>query len=282
VKVIIPARGQIMKIRCRATYAVLIAASLLALPGHSTSFSTDQSDLYYAPGESGWALELVQRGPVIFATLLVYDQANAPTWFVAVMNNMTPGPIFGNTSWTGDLYATKGPYFATEPFDPIKATATKVGTTTWLTFENDYGNFFYSVNGVSVSKFVVRETIVVDDYSGAYKGAIHHTTAGCADPARNTGPLEAPAAVSVIQSGRTIALTISADDGVTTNVTGAVNQYGQFGAVDGTYARGASESGNAHITEMNVQLNALAMSFDLISMGICHDQGYFAGIRSRK
>jgi len=89
-----------MKIRCRATYAVLIAASLLALPGHSTSFSTDQSDLYYAPGESGWALELVQRGPVIFATLLVYDQANAPTWFVAVMNNMTPGPIFGNTSWT--------------------------------------------------------------------------------------------------------------------------------------------------------------------------------------
>ena len=271
-----------MKTRCRATYTLLFATALLVPRVHSTSFSTDQSDLYYAPGESGWGLQLVQRGPIIFATVLVHDQANAPTWFVAVMNNATPGPVFGNTSWTGDLYATKGPYFGIEPFDPKQAEATKVGTTTWLTFENDYGNFFYSVNGLSVSKFVVRETLVADDYSGTYKGALHHTTVGCADPARNTGASEVAATVSVIQSGRTIALTISEND-VTTNVSGTISQLGQFGAVAGSYTRSIAGSGNANFTEMNVQLNGLAMSFDLIdtSMGVCHDSGYFAGIRSR-
>jgi hypothetical protein len=266
---------------CRAANAVLIAASLLALPAHSTSFSSDQSDLYYAPGESGWGLQFVQRGKVIFATLLVYDAANTPTWYVAVMNNTTPGPVMGNTSWTGDLYTTTGPYFGTEPLDPAKFAATKVGTMTWLTHENDYGNLFYDVNGVSVSKFIVRETVVADDYSGTYKGALHHTTVGCADPARNTGPWEAAATVSVIQSGQAITLTILADD-VTTTVSGAVSQEGQFGAVGGTYARGVAESGDAQLTEMNVQLNALAMSFDLISMRICHDYGYFAGMRSRQ
>ncbi len=270
-----------MNVMCRVAYVLLIAASFLALPAHSTSFSTDQSDLYYAPGESGWGLQLVQRGPVIFATLLVYDAANTPTWYVAVMNNATPGPVMGNTQWTGDLYATTGAYFGAEPFDLAKFAATKVGRMTWLTFESDYGNFFYDVNGVSVSKFIVRETVVVDDYSGTYKGALHHSTVGCVDPTRNTGPLEAAATVSVIQIGRTVTLTVSADD-ITTAVSGTVSQDGQFGAVDGTYERGDTESGNAHVTEMNVQLNALAMSFDLTSTGICHDHGYFAGMRSRQ
>ena len=265
----------------RAACAILTAASLLALPAHSTSFSIDQSDLYYSPGESGWGLQLVQRGEIIYATLLVYDATNTPTWYVAVMNDTAPRPVYGNTSWTGDLYTTTGPYFGTEPFDPAKVAARRVGTMTWLTFESDYGNFFYDVNGVSVSKFIVRETVAVDDYSGTYKGALYHNASGCADPSHNTGPVEAVATVSVIQSGQNVSLTIAAD-GLTTNVAGAVTQQGQFGAVQGTYVRGTAESGNAHLAEMNVQLNALAMSFDLVSMGICHDQGYFAGIRSRQ
>lgn len=37
----------------------LFAVSLLANPASATSFSTDQSDLWYIPAESGWGIQLV-------------------------------------------------------------------------------------------------------------------------------------------------------------------------------------------------------------------------------
>jgi hypothetical protein len=51
---------------------VVAAALFVASPTYATSFSTDQSDLYYVVIESGWGIQLVQGGSVIFATLFVY------------------------------------------------------------------------------------------------------------------------------------------------------------------------------------------------------------------
>jgi hypothetical protein len=41
-----------------AACVLLAAASFLASPAYATSFSTDQSDLYYIVDESGWGLQL--------------------------------------------------------------------------------------------------------------------------------------------------------------------------------------------------------------------------------
>src|SRR5438270_9660713 len=109
----------------RAACVLLTAASFFASPAYSTSFSVDQSDLYYITAESGWGIQLVQRGSVIFATMFVYGPSGAPTWYVATMDS-TDG-----ATWTGDLLATTGPYFATVPFNPLSVTVTKVGTMTW-------------------------------------------------------------------------------------------------------------------------------------------------------
>src|SRR5437867_10196852 len=109
----------------RTACVLLAAASFLASPASSTSFSIDQSDLYYIPAESGWGIQLVQRGSVIFGTMFVYGPSNTPTWYVATMQ------FAGNFTWTGDLYATTGPYFGTVPFNPANVVATKVGTMTW-------------------------------------------------------------------------------------------------------------------------------------------------------
>ena len=81
----------------RAACVLLAVASFLALPAHSTSFSTDQSDLYYIPAESGWGVQLVQRGSVIFATLFVFGPGGATTWYVATLN------FVSGSTWTGDL-----------------------------------------------------------------------------------------------------------------------------------------------------------------------------------
>ena len=98
---------------CRATCAALAALFFFASPVHSTSFTTDQSDLWWVPNESGWGMQLVQRGSVIFATLFVYDPTGNPTWYTATLD-----PMAGNLTWTGDLYATTGPYFETTHSTP--------------------------------------------------------------------------------------------------------------------------------------------------------------------
>src|SRR2546423_1535665 len=104
----------------RAACILLAAVSFLAYPAYSTSFTTDQIDLYYIPNESGWGIQLVQRGSVIFATIFIYGPSNTPTWYVATLQ------FAGNLTWTGDLFATTGPYFGTVPFNSATVVATKV------------------------------------------------------------------------------------------------------------------------------------------------------------
>src|SRR5207237_6224285 len=98
-----------MKFVRLALAALLLAfVSSAAVPA---SFSTDQSDIWFAdpPGsENGWGFQLVQRNGTIFATLFVYGPAGAPTWYVATLN-----PTAASFTWTGDIYATTGPWFGT-------------------------------------------------------------------------------------------------------------------------------------------------------------------------
>ena len=99
-------------IRCLLVATVLAISSALN-PAGATSFSTDQSDLYYNASESGWGVQLVQRASVIFATIFVYDQPTIPIWYTATLYNV------GGFTWTGDLYITTGPWFGTVPFNPM-------------------------------------------------------------------------------------------------------------------------------------------------------------------
>jgi hypothetical protein len=260
----------------RAACVLLAAASFLAPPAYSTSFSVDQSDLYYITAESGWGIQLVQRGSVIFATMFVYGPSNTPTWYVATMQ------FAGNFTWTGDLYATTGPYFGTVPFNPANFVAIKVGTMTWVAQTVETGTLNYDVDGVAVTKNVVRQTLVFDDYSGTYLGALHVTATGCTDPADNASGEIPFVTTSVTQSGSAISIVISVFGTSLLTISGTLSQSGQFGTVLGTYTSDGGELGNATVSAMNVQVNALAATFSLNSTNIgCQNVGYLAGIRSR-
>src|SRR6185437_13824248 len=163
-----------MKTVRHALCALAIVGSLFVPLVRATSFSTDQSDLYYIGAESGWGMQLVQRGSVIFATLFVYGPNGAPTWYVATMH-----PTGAPFQWSGDLYSTTGPWFGTVPFNPANVTPTLVGTMTWTAQTVETGNVSYTVNGVAVSKNVVRHTLVFDDLNGHYVGAFHLDTSVC-------------------------------------------------------------------------------------------------------
>src|SRR5215469_6275549 len=164
----------------RAACVVLAALSLIATPASATAFSIDQSDIYYIAAESGWGIQLVQRGSIIFATIFIYGPSGAPTWYVATMNS-TDG-----VTWTGDLLATTGPYFATLPFNPANVTVAKVGSMTWVPTSATAGTLTYIVNGTTIVKQVTRQSLALDNYSGTYLGAMHFASTGCTNPADNT------------------------------------------------------------------------------------------------
>jgi len=208
--------------------------------------------------------------------MFVYGPSNTPTWYVATMQ------FAGNFTWTGDLYATTGPYFGTVPFNPANVVATKLGTMTWVAQTVETGTLNYDVDGVAVTKVVVRQSLVLDDYSGTYLGAFHGSATGCTNPADNAAPFDIPlTTISVTQSGQTISITVSVL-GIAFVISGTLSQSGQFGTVVGTYTATGGEVGNASVSAMNVQVNALTATFSLSSTNIgCQDVGYLAGIRLR-
>lgn len=265
-----------MNALCRAVCTLLTAAVLSPSPAYATSFSIDQSDLWWILQESGWGIQLVQRGSVIFATIFVYGPANAPTWYTATMTSND------GTTWTGDLYATTGPWFGTVPFDPNTVTRRKVGTMTWSPQTATTGTLNYVVDGVAVTKNVVRQTLVLDDYSGTYSGAFHASATGCTNPADNAPPINIPSAtISVTQNGQASVITIS-EFGVTNTISGTLTQSGQFGTLTGTYTATGGEVGNATVSAINVQTNSIAGNFSLISTNDgCQNVGYLAGMRNR-
>jgi len=268
----------------RLALAALILAWLSGTTAVSaSSYSTDQSDLWWAdpPGsENGWGFQIVQRGSVIFLTMFVYGTAGTPTWYVATMEPSPPGSLV----WTGDLYTTTGSWFGAVPYNPALFTFRKVGTITWAPATVTSGALNYVVDGVAVTKNVVRQTLVLDDFSGTYLGAFHNTTTDCSNSANNVPPSNDPSVtISVTQSGQVISIALS-HPGFAWSITisGTLTQDGQFGAVSGTYTSSAGEIGDANVSVMNVQTNSLTANFSLMSTNDgCQNVGYLSGMRAR-
>src|SRR6478672_9467659 len=101
-------------IRLTLTVSLLVALGL-AHPALATSWSNDQSDLWWNSSENGWGIQFVQRGSTIFATMFVYDAAGNPTFYVATMDGTKANGVL---NFTGDLLATHGSSFGTVPYNP--------------------------------------------------------------------------------------------------------------------------------------------------------------------
>lgn len=260
---------------CLLAWVLLITSAVVAAPARATAFSADQSDLWYLPDESGWGIELVQRGSVIFGTMFVYGPTGAPTWYVATMSSAD------GAAWMGDMYATTGPWLGAVPFDPRAVTVRKVGTMNWAPQTLTMGALGYTVDGVAVTKSLVRETLVLDDYSGTYLGAFHATVTGCSDPQGN-GSGDVPLTTFTVgQDGSAINVTFAVLGLGSMTISGTLTQAGQFGAVAGGYTDTTGDSGTASLAALNVQANSLAATFveDSTEVG-CHVTGYFAAMRT--
>jgi hypothetical protein len=111
-----------------------------------------------SPGgsEAGWGINVAQQADTIFASWFTYDLAGKAWWLVMSASKTAPG------TFTGTLFQATGPPFDAAPFPPIGSTGGTTGAAVGsgtLTFSDaNNGSFAYTVNGISQTKSITRET----------------------------------------------------------------------------------------------------------------------------
>ena len=158
--------------RIRHAFAALVL--LLALPARAT----DYTDLWWNPSESGSGLTVTHQGNVVFIAFFVYGQDGNATWFSSPAA-FRQSDANGNPIYSGTLFQSTGPSFS-GPFLPASVKVSAVGTATFAVTSAITANLGYSVNGVAVSKSLVRQTFKLNgDVVGEYLAGRIVDNTGC-------------------------------------------------------------------------------------------------------
>jgi hypothetical protein len=259
-------------IRLALAVALLVTLSLVR-PTWATSWSNDQSDLWWNSSENGWGIQFVQRGSTIFATMFVYDAAGNPTFYVATMEGTKANGVL---TFTGPLYTTHGSWFGAVPYNPAAFGGSPVGTMTWVKGSGAPGMLTYSVNNVSVTKTLSRQPIRNDDYTGPYTVGLHFVATACSNPAKN-GTFDLADTMTVAQNGTAVSVTLLA---IGCTYSGTYSQSGQFGSISGTFSCANGDAGTFDTANMIVTPVGMVMRISGSSTSTgCQNTGQIGGVR---
>jgi len=262
----------------RRCVAGLLVTLGFALPASAASTSIDYTDLWYNPAESGWGLNLIQQNNIIFATLFVYGPDNSARWYVA-------SSLQGSgTTFTGQLFQTTGPAFS-GAFNPATVVTTPVGNMTLSFTTATTATLVYTVNGVSVTKQIQRQTWSAENFSGTYLGGLTATGSACHNGASN-GAVLIFDVLTVTHSATSFSARVnffnSAGTSSVCTFTGTYGQDGHMGKVNGsfscTFGSTPGNQGTFNMTQMAVTQNGFTGAFNG-SDQFCNYTGYFGGVR---
>jgi hypothetical protein len=266
---------KIMKASRILSIALALSVVCLSTPVPATSFTTDQSDLWWNANEPGWGIQMVQRDQAIFATIYVYYTDDTPYWYTSLMTYQ------GNYVWSGALNLSNGSWFGAIPYSVPAFSTQTVGTMTWTATFVESGTLTYTVNGVQVTKNLTRFHLASDNYNGTFFGGLHTDVTGCSNTANNISHQEF-VDLAVAQTGSSFQMTLSDASTVTCTFPGSITQSGQFGIVNGQFSCTDGSAGSFRFFEMVVGINTVSgrVSTSNPANG-CNATGYFGGIRSR-
>ncbi len=171
----------------------------------ATKLNTDLSDIWWNPAQSGWGMQLVNTGTFVFATIFTYGADGKPIW---ITGELAAGASY---TFTGSTYINTGPYFG-GPWNNAAVTQRKVGTMTFALTSVTTGQLTYSVDGVTVSTPVQRQSLTRDNFGGTYLGAMTYTISGCADTAKNV-TASTSGQVTIVQDDTLAFLTLPIERG---------------------------------------------------------------------
>jgi hypothetical protein len=203
------------------SFLLLFSIETLAVPPTWT-------DLWWVPTESGWGLNAVQQNDALFLTFFVYDQSTEPYWVVASLVRGALQPD-GWDTWTGSVYASKGPWYG-GPFDPAAVSQVTVGSATFSPQSTTEALLTYAINGVNVTKTIQRQGFQHINLTGSYLGGYAIDESTCSNLVVGaSGPLRVQLSASVN------------NDGATGNIQSLLSFDGFAAcALTGTYVQGGS------------------------------------------
>jgi len=249
----------------------LIAAICVAfaMSAHASTYSSEISDLWYAPGEGGWGVNIVLQNSTAFATFYVYDTSRNPQWFTAVLD--APGTL----TWSGTLFADRGPWFGGF-YDSATVTERQAGIATFTLNDLSHATLTYTIDGVTVSKSLERLTFKNEDLTGTFAGGYSIRASSCT-PSSINGIQEVDGLLSISQTGTSVHM-VATSSGLGCTFNGTYSQIGKLGSVDGTYTCTDSTVGQFSLAEVTRTISGFtARAFG--SNQFCQWTGYMGGIR---
>lgn len=217
-----------MKAR-RATAIVGLFSMFFGGTSPATTATSNYNDLWWDPNESGWGMNIAQQASTLFLTFFIYGADSKPTWVTGQLSK-TGESTFGQPIFTGDMIATTGPYYG-DLFNELSVTRRRVGTVTFSPADAVSGTLTYTIDGVSVSKVVVRQTLVNDDLSGNYLG-VSYLLWDC--PPDNIAVTTSATQGTISQSGKQFRYEEIEDRVNVCTWAGTWTQQGVLGRVEGT------------------------------------------------
>jgi hypothetical protein len=245
--------------------------SFAAVPSHAASYQ----DIWYAPGEEGWGLNITQQGDVLFASWFVQGQDQAPTWFSAAANKT------GTNTFSGSLNITRGAWFG-GAWNPAAVSTSSTGTATFTFNDKKSLRLVYSSAGTTVTKTLTRFTYAGQNLSGDFYGAELGTPTNCT----NNGKYYAFSLFSISASfagnGGPIKITqeTAGSTGSTTcMLSGNFVQYGTSVEASGNYTCSTGTTGTWRATDG--QFNDEAFSMKVVAnSGSCQIDAIYSGSRN--
>jgi hypothetical protein len=219
-----------------------------------TFVSTDVTDLWWNPNESGWGLQANQSGSLVFVTIFVYGTDGSPRWVTAQLT------LSGSNTFTGPVFLTNGPYYGLPTFIPAQVTLSQVGTMTFVLDSVSSAHISYSINGVVVSKNIQRQPLQLEPIAGNYVGVANVTATGCANSTSNQQG-SAALALNLTQSGNSISgqyQFTGATAGPVCTIAGTYTEAGRMGFVSGSYSCATGEVGNMNLIEITNRIGMIS------------------------
>jgi hypothetical protein len=259
--------------RLLAIAALLIAAIPPIHASAANSWGTDVSDLWWNPNENGWGANIAHQGEVLFLTLFVYGSDSQVKWYVG----SALASQGGNSAYTfsGPLYQTTGPFLG-GTFNPSNVGVRQVGTATVTLTAIESATLSYSVDGVSVTKSIQRQTFRNNNLSGSYIGALIGSATGCGS---NSGSFAHAAQASISHSGTTVSIAASLDNGLSCTYPGTYQQSGRMGSIVGTFSCSNGGRGTYEAFEIESSYQGFFMRYNANWGGGCLESGRIGGMK---
>jgi hypothetical protein len=255
--------------------ALTLLMAIAALPARATTYATDATDLWWNANESGWGVNVVQQQEVLFLTFFIYGEDRKPAWVYGSEVTYAGPSSGGGLLYSGNLYRTTGPWFG----GPFTAITNEIAGSVRFTLE-DVGTatLSYTLDGVTVSKAITRQTWRNNNLGGGYVGAEIGTYFNCANQANN-GYYETPMTLTITHAGGVATLVYGFTGSTNTcTFTGPYRQEGRMGSIAGNFTCMGGASGTFTALEVEASISAIAMRMGTKS-SVCEFSGRVGGVR---